>query len=170
MNETRDAKQLDIEAEREVTEIARDKANLAKWGLNSVIFLFMLLIIIIILVSQGLGMSFVASVAIVGLGTVWVTGWRRGRRFFKHFYHAEISNQIQNSGTEATTSTLQLTRREIQVLEYVANGYSNKQLASEMGIGVSTAKAFLGRIFTKLNASDRTHAVVLAIKRGLISI
>ena len=170
MNKISDEKQLNSETRFEAIEIARDKTSVAKWGLNSVIFLFALLIIIIILVSQDLGVYFAAIVAIVGLATVWVTGWRRGKKLFQHFYYEEISNQKEELGEKASTFGIQLTHRELQILTYAANGYSNKQIASELGIGVSTVKTFISKIFNKLNATDRTHAVVIALKYGLISV
>lgn len=63
-----------------------------------------------------------------------------------------------------------LTRREVQVLSLVAEGNSNKIIGAELGISERTVKNHLTFIMTKLNASDRTHAVVTAIKSGLISI
>ena len=63
-----------------------------------------------------------------------------------------------------------LTSREIQVLNYTAQGYSNKQIALELGISESTVKGYITGILSKLNANDRTEAVVIAIKHSLISI
>lgn len=63
-----------------------------------------------------------------------------------------------------------LTRREVQVLSLVAEGNSNKIIGVELGISERTVKNHLTFIMTKLNASDRTHAVVTAIKSGIISI
>ena len=170
MNEVSDEKQLNPEAELQAIEMARDKANVAKWGLSNVVFLFALLILIIILVSQEVGTYFVAIVSILGLATVWVTGWRRGKQLFQRFYYEETSNQKKEPGKEVLTLGIQLTHRELQILTYAANGYSNKQIASELGISVSTIKTFISRIFSKLNATDRTHAAVIALKHGLISV
>ena len=92
MNEISDGKQLNSEAKLEAIEMARDKTNVAKWGLNSVIFLFALLIVIIILASQEMGIYFIAIVAILGLATAWVTGWRRGKQLLQRFYL--VSNSL----------------------------------------------------------------------------
>jgi two-component system response regulator DegU len=63
-----------------------------------------------------------------------------------------------------------LTGRETEILNYVAQGFLNKQIATELGISEQTIKNHVTSILRKLNASARTEAVVLAIKQGLISI
>jgi DNA-binding NarL/FixJ family response regulator len=63
-----------------------------------------------------------------------------------------------------------LTDREIEVLRRVAAGHSNKQIANELGVSESTVKAHIHSILPKLNASDRTHAVTIAIKRGIFEL
>lgn len=61
-----------------------------------------------------------------------------------------------------------LTPREVQVLECVARGMSNKDIAQELGTADGTIKMHVQNILAKLNASDRTHAVTTALKRGII--
>lgn len=63
-----------------------------------------------------------------------------------------------------------LTPRERQVLELVADGLPNKAIAARLGIGAETVKFHLGAILGKLGASNRTDAVRIAIKRGLITV
>jgi len=63
-----------------------------------------------------------------------------------------------------------LTERETEILNYVAQGYLNKQIATELGISEQTIKNHVTSILRKLNAGARTEAVVLAIKQGLITI
>jgi DNA-binding NarL/FixJ family response regulator len=63
-----------------------------------------------------------------------------------------------------------LTARETSVLELAAGGLSNKRIAARLGINDETVKSHMGTIFTKLDASDRTHAVTLALKRGIIQL
>lgn len=65
--------------------------------------------------------------------------------------------------------TPMLSDRELEVLRLVAAGRSNKQIAADLGIGESTVKTHLLRMFDKLGVSDRTRAVTLAMERGLIS-
>lgn len=61
-----------------------------------------------------------------------------------------------------------LTQKEIAVLQLVADGYANKQIASRLNLSVETIKAHLKAIFSKLGVHDRTHAVTLAARRGYI--
>ena len=63
-----------------------------------------------------------------------------------------------------------LTERELQVLALVAEGYSNKLIAIRLGISERTVKNHLTYIMTKLRASDRTHAVVTAVRLGWLAI
>ena len=63
-----------------------------------------------------------------------------------------------------------LTERELQILACVAAGNSNKIVADKLSIAEETVKSHMRSILAKLNANDRTHAVTIAIKRGLIGI
>jgi len=63
-----------------------------------------------------------------------------------------------------------LTPRETQVLELVADGLSNKAIAGVLGLSDETVKFHLASIFGKLGASNRTDAVRLALRRGLVTI
>ena len=75
---------------------------------------------------------------------------------------AELSRHAQHPET--------LSEREIEVLKLMAKGAANKEIASQLSITNSTVKTHITSIFQKLNASDRTEAVTLAIKRGIIHI
>ncbi|WP_437230320.1 response regulator [Planctomicrobium sp. SH661] len=61
-----------------------------------------------------------------------------------------------------------LTPREVEVLECVAKGMSNKDIAQVLGTADGTIKMHVQNILAKLEASDRTHAVTTALKRGII--
>jgi two-component system, NarL family, response regulator LiaR len=61
----------------------------------------------------------------------------------------------------------QLTKREREILELIANGRSNKRIALELGISEKTVKAHVGRVLAKLGVTDRTQAAVLAVQHGL---
>jgi len=63
-----------------------------------------------------------------------------------------------------------LTPREIEVLQHVAKGLGNKEIGVRLGTAAGTVKMHLQNILSKLGASDRTHAVTLAIRRGIIHI
>ncbi len=63
-----------------------------------------------------------------------------------------------------------LTPRETEILNYIAQGFLNKQIAIELGISEQTIKNHVTSILRKLNANARTEAVVVAIRQGLICI
>lgn len=67
---------------------------------------------------------------------------------------------------EAAASAL--TPRETDVLRLVAAGHGNKQIAVQLGIGESTVKTHLLRVYDKLGVDSRTRAVTLALERGLL--
>lgn len=64
----------------------------------------------------------------------------------------------------------ELTDREIEVLRRVAAGKSNKLIAAELDISEGTVKTHMKSILPKLDASDRTHAVMIALKRGILDL
>jgi two-component system, NarL family, response regulator DegU len=78
--------------------------------------------------------------------------------------------QELTSKTEAEAFISPLTPREIEILEFIARGYLNKQIAAELGISEQTIKNHVTSILRKLNANARTEAVVVAIKQGLIKL
>jgi DNA-binding NarL/FixJ family response regulator len=61
-----------------------------------------------------------------------------------------------------------LSRRELEVLGLVAKGKSNREIANSLGITEATVKCHVSVILMRLDASDRTQAVVIALQRGLI--
>ena len=63
-----------------------------------------------------------------------------------------------------------LTEREVEVLRCVAAGNANKEVAAQLSIAEETVKAHMSRILSKLGANDRTHAVVIGVKRGIIDV
>ena len=76
---------------------------------------------------------------------------------------AEVASSIATHVNETA-----LTGREVQVLELIANGKSNKQIAYNLSINEETAKSHVKNILAKLHANDRTHAVTMALRRGII--
>ena len=77
--------------------------------------------------------------------------------------HPEVAAQLaQHVGDES------LSQREIEVLRLVAIGNSNKEIAGRLHITEETTKSHVKSIMGKLRANDRTHAVTLAIARGIL--
>ena len=77
----------------------------------------------------------------------------------------EIAAQIADHAGEDN-----LTEREIGVLQLIAAGNPNKLVADRLLITEDTVKAHVKNILSKLSANDRTHAVTIAIKRGIIDL
>jgi DNA-binding NarL/FixJ family response regulator len=61
-----------------------------------------------------------------------------------------------------------LTPREMEVLQLIRDGFKNKQIASELSISENTVNFHIKNIVDKLGANDRTHAVTIAVRRGLL--
>ena len=78
---------------------------------------------------------------------------------------AEVASELAQHATDDA-----LTEREIDVLKLVAKGCSNKVVANRLAISEDTVKGHVRNILAKLNASDRTHAVTIAVKRGFFDL
>lgn len=78
---------------------------------------------------------------------------------------AEIAIQIAEHATGDALSV-----RETEVLRHVARGAPNKEVARRLAVTEGTVKAHMKHILAKLDASDRTHAVTIAIGRGIIDL
>lgn len=75
---------------------------------------------------------------------------------------SRLLDQMRGADTAA------LTRREIEVLQHVAAGRRNRDIARQLHIGEATVKSHLLHIFDKLGVDDRTHAVTVALERGIL--
>jgi DNA-binding NarL/FixJ family response regulator len=64
----------------------------------------------------------------------------------------------------------ELTSREIDVLRLIASGNANKEIAGQLSIAEETVKSHVTKILAKLGANDRTHAVTIGLKRGIIEL
>jgi len=63
-----------------------------------------------------------------------------------------------------------LTTRELQVLRLIRDGWRNKQIADQLSISETTVNFHIKNLVDKLGANDRTHAVTIAVRRGLLQI
>ncbi len=77
----------------------------------------------------------------------------------------EVSYQVAEHSTDDA-----LTPAEISVLRLIAAGNANKEIADQLSISEETVKSRVKNILSKLNANDRTHAVTIALKRGIIEL
>jgi len=98
----------------------------------------------------------------------------------KETLHAEIIDAIRNvhAGRKLVPSDLgpaaepmlrsALTPREIEVLKHIAQGLSNKEIGTLLGTAAGTVKIHVQNILEKLQAADRTQAVTIALRRGIV--
>lgn len=159
------------EMEQLAAESAREKVRAARWDLSVAVLSYAILGTVIILRIEGVAIEIVATIAVLGLAMIWLAGWKRGKKVFKRFFNEEL-RQLQelSSGKKAEVPIPSpLTLREIEILDYIARGYINKQVASKLGISEQTVKNHLSSILRKLDVNDRTQAVVLAMHNGWIS-
>jgi DNA-binding NarL/FixJ family response regulator len=84
-----------------------------------------------------------------------------GRRAFSPEVAARIAEHLGDED---------LTTRELEVLRLVHDGYRNKQIAYRLAIAETTVNFHIKNIVSKLSANDRTHAVTIAVRRGLLQI
>jgi DNA-binding NarL/FixJ family response regulator len=83
----------------------------------------------------------------------------------------EAPTITQGRGTpHPAAANRKLSPREAEVLRLIAHGRTNEQIARELHLSSSTVKNHVGRILSKLGASDRTQAAIMAVDMGLISI
>jgi DNA-binding NarL/FixJ family response regulator len=78
---------------------------------------------------------------------------------------AEIAAEIAEHATDDV-----LTPREIRVLQLIGGGNTNKEIAAQLSITEETVKGHVKNILAKLSANDRTHAVTIGLKRGIIDL
>ena len=82
----------------------------------------------------------------------------------------KVLQQFQELSLQNETVISPLTRRETEILNHIAQGLLNKQIAAELDIGEQTIKNHVTSILRKLNANARTEAVVLASKQGILTL
>jgi len=78
---------------------------------------------------------------------------------------AEVAAQLADHAGDEVLST-----REIEVLRLIAGGNANKAIADQLSITEETVKGHVRNILAKLSANDRTHAVTIGLKRGIIDL
>ena len=84
-----------------------------------------------------------------------------GRR---HVPNAVAARLAEHMGEE------DLTNRELDVLRLIRDGFRNKQIADQLSIAETTVNFHIKNLVDKLQANDRTHAVTIAIRRGLLQV
>jgi DNA-binding NarL/FixJ family response regulator len=83
----------------------------------------------------------------------------------QRYIPAEVASELANNLSRDSLSSV-----EVDVLQLVAAGCSNKRIATTLDVPEETVKSRMKQILAKLSASDRTHAVTLAVRRGIIEL
>jgi len=86
-----------------------------------------------------------------------------------HEGHKRITSELAAEIADHSSDHL-LTPREISVLKLIAGGNSNKEVAAQLSVTEESVKGYVKRILDKLDANDRTHAVTIGLKRGIIDL
>jgi DNA-binding NarL/FixJ family response regulator len=81
-----------------------------------------------------------------------------------------VMRHVASGGTPDAGRGTSLTKRELEVLQRLARGMSNKEIAAALGVTERTVKFHVASLFTKLGAGNRTEAVTRAVHAGLVSL
>ncbi len=92
---------------------------------------------------------------------------RDGGSIFDPAMLASLLESVARSDPALEGTLDRLTERELRVLQLVAGGHTNREIAGELGYSVGTIKNAVQRVIEKLEVSDRTQAAVLAVRAGL---
>ena len=94
----------------------------------------------------------------------------RGESLIQPVVASKVLDRFAELSRRAQAPAGALSEREIEVLRLMAKGDANKEIAAQLHITDSTVKTHISNIFQKLNAKDRTEAVMQAVKKGIIKI
>ena len=100
-----------------------------------------------------------------GIGHDRPRRWRRRTHAGRKRIPPEVAAELA-----LHTDEDELTARELDVLRLIAKGNANKEIAAQLSIREDTVKSHVGNILEKLGASDRTHAVTIGLRRGMIEL
>jgi DNA-binding NarL/FixJ family response regulator len=94
----------------------------------------------------------------------------RGESLIQPVFTTKVLDKLASELSRKSTGMDALSDREIEVLDLMAKGVSNKDIADQLSITQSTVKTHVTSIFQKLNVTTRTEAVTTALKRGIIQL
>jgi DNA-binding NarL/FixJ family response regulator len=174
-----DSRNMSIQ--RLLRQRARERAAPLRWNINSVLLSYSVLAAVIIMSLEGVDLLITVLTAVLGLGLVWLSSWSRLKKFENTFYQEEVDNYAKLASVESPGGPTEagannpapsvqspLTSRETGVLEQVAKGKSSKEIADALEISPQTVKNHITHVFSKLGVTDRTSAVLVALRRGWI--
>jgi ATP/maltotriose-dependent transcriptional regulator MalT len=161
---------------------AKERGASLKWNANSLILAYTILALTIILAFRSVNIAVIALVAVSGLAIIWGFSYQQAKRIERDFLKNEIRDYLEllASRTRETPKEIApapvalpvvespLTDRELQVIQLLGEGRSNKETAATLHISDQTVKNHISHIFAKLGVNDRTSAVLMAISNGWI--
>ncbi len=163
---------------RLLRQSAKERAVSQRWSINTVVLIGCILVIVLILDFQPVDTWIVAIIAFIGLVALWLFGWVRAKKLEKVFYQQELSdygdllpNEPQSDyeiGQKELPLEIPLTSREIDILSRIGDGKTNKEIARAFNVNESSIKNQVSRILHKLDVSNRTEAVLLALSHGWV--
>lgn len=108
---------------------------------------------------QGGALGYVSKACEIDEMIAGIRAVARGERYFSNGLEAKLAERSAREG---------LSPRELEVLNHLVAGLSNKEISAALHMAGSTVKHHLERIFAKLDAKDRTQAVTIAVQRGIV--
>jgi DNA-binding NarL/FixJ family response regulator len=156
-----------------IQRISADKITAHNWNTQSVVLLYVSLVAIIVLELEEVSMIIIATVAVLALLAFLA---------LNHVHKKKLEQRVTEKRTDIYRKHLErkteepvpiptsLSPKELQILQMVAEGNINKQIAIKLGLSTATVRNHVSRMMQKLDASDRTEAVVIAISNGWISV
>ena len=152
-------------------ERATRRAQSTRWNMNIVIFVYAILATLILLRLENVATEIVAPVGATGLFMTWFMGWIRGRKLYGRLYEQELQElqELYQAEKAEVVKEPPLSPREREVLDHIAFGQMNKQIAFQLGVSEQTIKNHVTNILQKLDVDDRTQAAVLAIRQRWVS-
>jgi DNA-binding NarL/FixJ family response regulator len=108
-------------------------------------------------------------IRLVNSGKYVVSGGVYNSIQVKHWMEAQI-NSVLRPASDPETAYQPLSEREMEVLEHITRGLSNKEIAALLGISHQTVKNHITSILRKLSVEDRTQAALYALQRGWVRI
>ncbi len=97
-----------------------------------------------------------------------IRGTVEGKSFVDPLVAGKLLEQVSSKKTQPQSLiTDKLTRREVDVLRFLARGLNNADIAAQLHLSEGTVRNHVSAIFAKLNISDRTQAAIMAIRHGL---
>lgn len=99
-----------------------------------------------------------------------IVGTASGNNYIDPKITGKLLNNIVQQRQQPTPSHIQLTEREREILQRMARGLSNADIARELYLSEGTVRNYTSAIFARLGVSDRTQAVIVALRYGLVQL